>query len=213
MAASAPVVIASDQSAVPVSGTVTANIGTSGSLALDATLTGGTQQAQIKSGLKGASAAALVTSTANGVDHQGLDVVEAFAPIFEDNSNGIAAVMWKPLNVSTYCPTLYSNFAGSVTGAAIKSSAGNLFTIVATNANIAVRYLQLHNATAKPAGGATPIMSFPIPITGSVQLGEQFFTLAGIRFSTGITWAISTTVATFTDSATASDHTVHSAYI
>lgn len=46
MANSAPVVIANDQSAVPVSGTVTANIGTSGSLALDATLTGGNQQVQ-----------------------------------------------------------------------------------------------------------------------------------------------------------------------
>ncbi len=39
MAASAPVVIASDQSAVPISGTITANIGTSGSLALDASIT------------------------------------------------------------------------------------------------------------------------------------------------------------------------------
>ena len=47
MAASSPVVIASNQSAVPISGTVTANIGTSGSLALDATLTGGTQKTKL----------------------------------------------------------------------------------------------------------------------------------------------------------------------
>ncbi len=39
MVASAPVVIASDQSAVPVSGTITANIGTAGTLALDASVT------------------------------------------------------------------------------------------------------------------------------------------------------------------------------
>lgn len=38
MAASTPVVIANDQSAIPVSGAVTANIGTTGGLALDATL-------------------------------------------------------------------------------------------------------------------------------------------------------------------------------
>jgi len=74
MAASTPIVIASDQSAVPVSGTVTANIGTSGALALDATLTGGTQKAIIRGGAKGATTAADVTSTAEGVDHQAVDV-------------------------------------------------------------------------------------------------------------------------------------------
>jgi len=58
----------------PVSGTVTANIGTSGSLALDATLTDGTQKAIVRGGAKGATVAADVTSTAEGADHQALDV-------------------------------------------------------------------------------------------------------------------------------------------
>jgi hypothetical protein len=71
---SVPVVIASDQGAVTISGTVTANIGTSGSLALDATLTGGTQKAIVRGGAKGSTTAADVTSTAEGADHQGLDV-------------------------------------------------------------------------------------------------------------------------------------------
>lgn len=61
-------------SAVPVSGTVTANIGTVGTLALDATLTGGTQKAIVRGGAKGATAAADMTSTAEGVDHQAQDV-------------------------------------------------------------------------------------------------------------------------------------------
>lgn len=71
---SLPVVVASDQSAIPVSGTVTANIGTTGGLALDATLTGGTQKAIVRGGAKGATVAADVTSTAEGADHQALDV-------------------------------------------------------------------------------------------------------------------------------------------
>lgn len=58
----------------PVSGTVTANIGTTNGLALDATLTGGTQKAINRGGAKGATTAADITSTANGSDHQGLDV-------------------------------------------------------------------------------------------------------------------------------------------
>lgn len=74
MANSTPVTLASDQSAVPISGTITANIGTSGSLALDATLTGGTQKAIVRGGAKGATTAADVTSTAEGTDHQALDV-------------------------------------------------------------------------------------------------------------------------------------------
>ena len=74
MAASVPVAIASNQSAVPVSGTVTANIGTTNGLALDATLTGGTAKSIVRGGAKGATTAADVTSTAEGVDHQALDV-------------------------------------------------------------------------------------------------------------------------------------------
>lgn len=59
----------------PVSGTVTANIGTSGSLALDATLTGGTQKSIIRGGAKGSTTAADVTSTASGANNQSLDVI------------------------------------------------------------------------------------------------------------------------------------------
>lgn len=76
---SIPVVIASDQGAVPVSGTVTANVGATGGLALDATLTGGTAKAITRGGAKGATAAADVTSTADGADHQALDVTVRLA--------------------------------------------------------------------------------------------------------------------------------------
>jgi hypothetical protein len=58
----------------PVSGTVTANIGTTNGLALDATLTGGTQKAITRGGAKGSTTAADITSTAEGADHQAADV-------------------------------------------------------------------------------------------------------------------------------------------
>jgi hypothetical protein len=83
MAASYPVVIASNQTAIPVTdnggsltvdGTVTANIGTTNGLALDVTLTGGTQKSIVRGGAKGATTAADVTSTAEGADHQALDI-------------------------------------------------------------------------------------------------------------------------------------------
>jgi hypothetical protein len=59
---------------VTVSGTVTANIGSVATLALDATLTAGTAKAIIRGGAKGGTAAADVTSTAEGADHQAVDV-------------------------------------------------------------------------------------------------------------------------------------------
>jgi hypothetical protein len=71
---SVPVVIASDQGAVTISGTVTSNIGTTNGLALDATLTGGTAKSVNRGGAKGATTAADVTSTAEGTDHQALDI-------------------------------------------------------------------------------------------------------------------------------------------
>jgi len=59
---------------VTVTGTVTADIGTTGGLALDATLTGGTAKTIIRGGSKGATTPADITSTAEGADHQGVDV-------------------------------------------------------------------------------------------------------------------------------------------
>lgn len=77
-----------DGSAVtqPVSGTLTANIGTSGSLALDATLTGGTQKAIARGGAKGSTSAADVTSSASGANHQLLDVA-----IYDASGNQITS--------------------------------------------------------------------------------------------------------------------------
>lgn len=60
-----------------VAGTVTANAGTNlntSALALDTTLTGGTQKAIARGGAKGATTAADVTSTSIDADHNALDV-------------------------------------------------------------------------------------------------------------------------------------------
>jgi hypothetical protein len=57
-----------------VDGSVTANIGTTNGLALDATLTGGTLKSIVRGGAKGATTAADVTSTSVDADHNALDV-------------------------------------------------------------------------------------------------------------------------------------------
>lgn len=74
MANSEPIVIASDQTAIPVTGTFTANIGSTNGLALNTTLTSGDLLASLLSGDKGSTVAGLVTSTDQGTSRQGLDV-------------------------------------------------------------------------------------------------------------------------------------------
>lgn len=60
------------QATQPVSGTITSNIGTTNGLALDATLTGGTALAQLKTPVKGSTAAGTVTSEATDANTQSL---------------------------------------------------------------------------------------------------------------------------------------------
>jgi hypothetical protein len=70
------------QATQPVSGTVTANIGTTNGLALDATLTGGTQKAIARTAAKGTTTAADLTSTNVDANTQALDVsVKGTVPV------------------------------------------------------------------------------------------------------------------------------------
>lgn len=99
------------QGTVTVAGTLTANIGTTGGLALDATLTGGTAKAIVRGGAKGATAAADVTSTASGADHQALDVA------LRDGSGNLLGVTATPVRVDPTGTTAQpvTDNAGSLT--------------------------------------------------------------------------------------------------
>lgn len=73
MAASIPVTIASNQSAIPVTASAGTNLNTS-ALALDATLTGGTARAIARGGAKGTTVAADITSNPVDANTQALHV-------------------------------------------------------------------------------------------------------------------------------------------
>jgi hypothetical protein len=77
------------QATQPISGTVTSNIGTSGSLALDATLTGGTQKAIARGGAKGTSTAADVTSENVDANTQALHV------FLKNTTIGVTGTFWQ----------------------------------------------------------------------------------------------------------------------
>lgn len=132
---------------------------------------------------------------------------EGFVDQAVDNTNGVYAAAFKPLAISTYSPTLFTNF-GANTTLNIKATPGNVFSFVVTNTNAAVRYFQLHNTATTPSGGAVPLRTYTLPaLTGNIAIGMDVLTQAGVNFSTGIAYATSTTAGTYT-AATAGDHYV-----
>jgi hypothetical protein len=102
----------------PVSGTITANIGTSGSLALDATLTGGTTKAIVRGGAKGTTTAADVTSTSVNANTQALDVNIAAGTITASSGPATGSV------------TQTSGTAGSASSTALASNASRKYLMI-----------------------------------------------------------------------------------
>ena len=138
------------------------------------------------------------------------NVAEQLAPGAEDNTNSIYATIPKPLAVSTYCATLFSQF-GTDPDVSVKTSAGNVFMFTVHNLNAATRYMQLHNKASAPANPDVPIITIAVPTGATVVLDEAFFGQTGINFSTGIAYGFSTTELTYTAGA-AGDQTAFIRY-
>jgi hypothetical protein len=190
MSASTPVVIASDQSAVPAtqSGTWTVQPGNT------------------------------ANTTAWKVDGSAVTQPTSLAtlPALVAGS----AIIGKVDLDQTSPATALSQFTTALSASAAvsaKGSAGNLYALSATNANATVRYLQIHNKATAPATSDAPVAAWPIPAGSSTAPGSVFLSIldfgtAGYRCTTGIAIGISTTLATFT-AATAADHIVNGSYV
>lgn len=179
----------------------------------DAAKTDPTQSGSVISWLKG-----ILTRWAQVVDDS-IDAIKTTSVSLgggEDTVKKVLGVLMKPVASATYAPQTYKDY-GTVTKANITSVAANVFAVYAINRNAAVRYFQIHNKSSAPAAGETPVISLPIPAgttnnPGILQLDSSWFS-SSERVETGLGWAISTTQSTFTDSATASDHSVHIRYV
>lgn len=105
-------------------------------------------------------------------------------------------------------PTRFVN-AGANASLNVKASSGNVFSISCVNVNVVTRYIQLHNTATVPAGGDVPVCSWPVVATSGITLiGTDFFTNGGSNFSTGIAFAFSTTLATYTAGSAADQFTI-----
>ena len=117
---------------------------------------------------------------------------------------------------------LPSSFFGGVNNdvdISAKASAGYLLGVIASNKNVALRYLQIFNKNAAPVNGDTPVTGgvFEIP-AGSASAPSTFFLDSadlgtnGMFLDKGIAIGISTTAATFT-AATATDHVISGRFV
>ena len=80
----------------------------------------------------------------------------------------------------------------------IKSTSGNVFSFVATNLNVGTRYIQLFNKATGPVLGDIPVVVYPVFGSNLLIIDTAIWGLAGIGFSTGISWGYSTTPLTYT---------------
>jgi hypothetical protein len=92
----------------------------------------------------------------------------------------------------------------------VKATPGQVYAIVASNVNAAVRYLKLYDLTVAPTvGTSVPKLVIALPAGGTVA----FQVTEGMAFSAGIAFAITTGVATAdTGAVSAAEHVVNLAY-
>jgi hypothetical protein len=162
------------QATQPVSGTVTANAGTNlntSALALDATITGGTQQSKITDGTNVATVKAAST--------------QAVA------ADKALVVAWSP-NMGPTNNFLLPSAAATINATAVKASAGRLYKIKGYNAAAAVRYIKFWNKATAPAPASdAALIMFAYPLKASDQFDIDL-TPIGFAFTTGIGLTIST---------------------
>ena len=96
----------------------------------------------------------------------------------------------------------------------IKQGDSNLLHFFVTNDNAAVRYLLFHDKATAPVATDVPIQAWLIPAGTATSPGYVEFAFNyGAPFALGLSFSISTTRTTFTNSATASEHTIHCEYV
>lgn len=168
---------------------------------------------------KKASTTATLTSTtykfkqaaAGGTSATPAAVIEQNAARAEDNANQVIAIAVRPLIASTYAWTMDRSI-GAVTKRNVKPAPGAVGRLFASNRNAALRYFHIFAKATAPVNGDVPLESYEIPANNILPLDINFG-FNGMPVATGISWGISTTNATFTDSATASEHNVYLGWV
>jgi hypothetical protein len=205
------------QATQPVSGTVTANIGTAGTLALDSSVNAiSLAQGSTTSGEKGvlhlgavttgapsyttAQSSPLSLTTAGALRTDASATTQPVSGTVTANQGGTWTVQpGNTANTTAWLVQEAPNTTGGVSvyrllSAAttnsnnIKSTAGQIYGWYLFNTSAAIKYVKLYNkATAPTVGTDVPIMTFPLPATDGAVQNPSG---VGIPFATGIGIAI-----------------------
>ena len=125
---------------------------------------------------------------------------------------GTPAVTANTTETTLVAPTVATtNSAATTNATSVKATAGNIYTITLSNNGAAPAYFKLYNkATSPTVGTDTPLDVIPIPASGFVTVDSA----RGIRFTTGIGFAITNLIADSDTTAVAAGQVkVHINYI
>lgn len=100
-------------------------------------------------------------------------------------------------------PTLFKDL-GATSGhstAVVSTGSHNVFSLSCINTAASTKdngYIQLHNKATVASVGNIPIFSFLVPPGAQIIVGTDFFSNEGVNFPTGLVFAYSETVDTYT---------------
>lgn len=124
----------------------------------------------------------------------------------EDITNNVLGIAKKPTVSSSYSATAF----GTINDAdlLVKPAPGQLMSVWGSNSGTALLWLQVHNGTAAPATGGTPVLRYPLPsgtttVPAIAQLGESMLGQGGYYLSAGIGISVSTAYGTHAPAGTA----------
>lgn len=84
--------------------------------------------------------------------------------------------------------TTFTNSAATTNATSVKATAGTVWSVVVSNTNAAARFLKLYNKASAPTVGTdVPVLTVVIPATSVITVNGG---ANGIRFATGIAFAI-----------------------
>jgi hypothetical protein len=235
MAASVPVAIANNQSAIAVS---SATFSTLSEQQIQSTSLGNISNSTYTTNAALSRAIAIaaqmddtatVTASENGIMPLRITSQRGLHSNLRDNNGAELGVSGNPMQVSlqnistlsqestlsTFSAKISgvwssSRATGTVASAVAKSSSGSIFAVAVHNTNAGDRWFQIFNSASAPSG--TPLESHRVPGQGSLFLDLTHFGLAGMPLATGIAWGMSSSPSTFS-AATASETFVYLKFI
>ena len=112
-------------------------------------------------------------------------------------------------------PNVFSSSGGLVTSGVLTGNSSTFRALLATNADVNLRWLLLYSLNRTPINTDAPVLAIPLLGNGSaaaptvLELGRDFFGDSGIAgFPSGIAWAVSGSQGSYDGTATASEHQI-----